>query len=376
MVKATGSNTKMLRNNNRIAILWKLFNNGSMSRVALAKECQLTGASITILVKQLLEEGIVIESGIKLQRNSSGRKEVLIDINYDSFLAVNVNIESEKLHISLCGLKNIYAEQIISTDEMLKSSDKVKFLSDKITEIIGDKKDKVLGVGIGVIGVVDDKSGVLVNSYGLFEKNYKLKDELEKLLKMKVFVSNNVRAHAKSIISDKETDFLYIKHGPGLGCALIIKGNIVKGANNQAGELGHTIVDYNGEQCKCGKKGCLEIYISEKRLLEKYKKSVYFTGTISEMYNLYRNNEIATEILDDCIFKLAYSIVNANTLINPKMIIVSGGIFDNPRTFNALREKLEVISSDNPINIYQLDKNIKIKAMANARLVFDNLIFK
>jgi len=128
MVKSQGGNGRMLKLNNKASILKSLFFEGAMSRIALSKALGLTGAAITMLVKELFEEGMLLDCGEKLQRNASGRKEVLIDINYDVLTAFGINIESDKIHFALCTPKKVIKEEIRSTSELFNAEDKVEYL--------------------------------------------------------------------------------------------------------------------------------------------------------------------------------------------------------------------------------------------------------
>lgn len=91
---------KNLKQSNKSAILRLLYEGGGMSRLELAKYTGLTSAAISVLAKALLEDGLIIETG-SVQRNKSGRKEVILEINYDELRVANVTIESDKIYFSI-----------------------------------------------------------------------------------------------------------------------------------------------------------------------------------------------------------------------------------------------------------------------------------
>lgn len=353
-----GSNSKMLRTNNRRVILWKLFNNGPMSRIELAKECRLTGAAITIIVKELLGSGKIIENGERLQRNAQGRKEVLLDINYDNYLACNINIERDKIHFSLCSLKGIIFESIKPTKEMLG----VEFLRINIEHITRGYEERLVGIGVGVTGAVDEESGELVNSYGLFANGLNLKAELGRYFDVPIYVANNVRAHAKAIINEDNSNFLYIKHGPGIGCAIVIDGKVLNGHTNRAAELSQVRIDWEGD--------ILENYIMESKLLAKTRYSC-----TKELYAAYALDSTTKEILDGCIATLVYCVTTMNKLIDPEKIILAGGIFYNELTYAAFRKALSVSDAETNAKTTLLSEETNIKGTASARLVFNKVFF-
>lgn len=353
-----GSNSKMLRTKNRRVILWKLFNNGPMSRIELAKECRLTGAAITIIAKELLECGKIIENGERLQRNLQGRKEVLLDINYDNFLACNINIERDNIHFSLCSLKGIILEIKRPTKEMLG----VEYLRINIEHITRGYEKRLVGIGVGVIGAVDEENGELVNSYGLFENGLNLKAELSRYFDVPVYVANNVRAHAKAIINDERNNFLYIKHGPGLGCAIVINGKVLDGHTNRAAEVSQVDIGNDGNT--------LESYILESSLLARSKYS-----DVKELYAAYATDPKAKQILDTCIAVFVYSVTNMNLITDPEQIIIAGGIFYGELTYEAFRKALAEKNAEIAAKTEVLSEETNIKGIASARLVFNKVFF-
>ncbi len=371
MVREKGANTKMLKQSNKASIMKRLFEDGAMSRIALAKSICLTGAAITLLVKELLDEGALIESGEKLQRNASGRREVIIDINYNALTAYGINIESDKIHFSLCTPQKVLFEDIRTCAELRSAGNKARYLAGVLSQIPLDGA-KPMGTGIGVSGYLNNE-GRLINTYGLFDSDYDLITDMENLTGLRTLVSNNVRAQAKAIISERKKDFMFIKHGPGLGAAIINGGAVLEGAHNLAGELGHTVADYKGEHCRCGKYGCLEMYLSETRIMERFASESGYYGEIGELYAQYGDNAIATAILDDCITKLSASIVNAAVLVNPDTVVVAGGIFNSDKLLSAVKDRVSAIGC--PISIERLSVPYNIKSIAGARLVFDKMLF-
>lgn len=366
------NNNKMMRTHNKRNILLKLFHKGAMSRKALSIECNLTGAAISIIVKDMLGSGHLVENGKKIQQNIQGRKEVIVDINYENFLACNINIESDKIHFSLCTLKEIIREEIYKTQDMGKKQ--VEFIFHQIEKIAKGYMDKVIGIGIGVVGGVDESTGVLLDSYGIFPNNYNLKKELQELFGIPIFVCNNVRAHAKAII-DTKGNLLYIKHGPGLGLAIAINGEVINGFNNIAGEIGHTVIDCDEGKSSSEERDTLETFISDSNLMEKVRAQREFLGTMTDLYELYGKDKEITGLLDGCISKLACSITNAIILFDPQKVVVSGGIFDCSKTFESFIKKMDAISPKQANKIKLLSKHIKIKGMASSRLVFNELFF-
>lgn len=109
---------KGLRRGNKEAVLFLLMRGGEMSRVRIASSTGLTTASVTQLVKDLIAENLVSESG-EVVRNSSGRRETLLKFEGNSVAAIGVNIESDRTHISACTWDEVLREEVYPTAELL-----------------------------------------------------------------------------------------------------------------------------------------------------------------------------------------------------------------------------------------------------------------
>lgn len=363
------SNLKDLRNANKARILRRLYESGAMSRLQLAKECTLTTAAVTLIIKELLDEGTVFESGA-VQRNASGRKEILIDICYERFLAVGVNIESDNIHFSVCGLKEILYEEIVPSSHLV--GDGADFLARSIKRI-SKNHGNIIGIGIGIVGAVDETDGISVNSYGLLPENFPLKRYLESALPYSVEVRNNIRMQAASLTDERNTDFLYIKHAPGLGCASVSEGKVILGATQYAGEIGHTISDSSGERCRCGKRGCLENYVSEANIEGAYLAKTGEKRSAEELYSAIDTDTAAAEIIKICIERLSVAIANAAMMLDPAKIVLAGGIFKNDRLFGLIKAKIGVLGINTSVS--QLDAAVRIKAVSGAKEIIKKKLF-
>ena len=325
----TPKNTKALRSSNKTNIAYLLYSRGDTSRLQLSKITGLTNASITQIVQELQADGMVEEVG-EIKTEKKGRREILLHFAGDKYAAVGVNIESDNTHVSICTLDEVLYEEIYPTAELLKDGN-VDRLIILIKKAIDQKPVglNLLGIGVGITGIVDEVSGTAVNSYGLLPKDYPLKDILIKSLSCDVEVINNIRAQARALVKERNRDFMLFKHEPGVGCAIVVGGQIVKGVAGRSGEVGHTIVKIGGEKCRCGKCGCLEAYTSKSRIEYLYYQKTGNKLSSLQIYDLYDADKAAAEILDEVMDYLAVAIGNAATLTDPKRVLVTGGIFLN-----------------------------------------------
>ena len=349
-----GGNMTTVKYRNRSLILNVLKNSGAVSRVDIAQMLQLTPAAITILVNEMVKEGIIGEVGqLEQVDRRSGRKKILIDINYDFKHVIGINIESDWTNI---GVSNLKGETVIykrfQTDKTLLPSKLLENISSECMNMLWKEnimKENVLGVGVGIVGRVDREQGISNHAYALWNEEVNVKGILEEAMGIRVVVDNNVRALAIGELDyhekEETTNRLFVKYGPGIGSAMIINNEIYYGSCNSAGELGHTIVDFNGEICKCGRRGCLETIASEKSVIKKaiieFGKSntpVLYEICRGEaeninIENIYKAAEEGDSLVLESIRKAAYymaiAIANAVSLYDPNKVILYGRAFNH-----------------------------------------------
>ena len=362
-----GINLSDIKMNNRSSILKILREKGSLPRKDIAKLSGLTPAAVTILTNEMISQNILIEKGFASENNKVGRKKVLIDINKEHKFIVGINIERETTSVGISDLNlNIVQEiEIITRNDISPE----KFLSKLANEVMGMlwnlniKKDDILGVGIGVIGDVNSFEGISNKAYGIWEKKVFIKDILQEKLEIPVVIENNVRALALAEIGSKEhssiKNFLFIKYGPGLGSAIVINKKIYYGSHNNAGEIGHMVIDINGPKCKCGQRGCLEAYTSSdylkksiKNLFDRNRTPILWEKARGEINNIkakyiyeeYNSgNPLIEEIIDETLFRMSFGLGNVIQLFDPEKIILYGNIFKSEKIRETICKKISKI---------------------------------
>lgn len=195
------------------------------------------------------------------------------------------------------------------------------------------KPKDILGVGIGLPGLVDIRRGVvkfLPNLPGW--ENTALKSIMERKIKMPVFIDNDVRlitlGEWKFGAGTGIRDLVCLTLGTGVGSGLILNDALYRGAGLTAGELGHIPLNEEGPLCNCGGRGCLERAVGNKYLLEKARKLFGKSGTTLEEVNRLadRGNPAALKFWEETAAHIGIGLVSVVNLLNPKRIIIGGGI--------------------------------------------------
>ena len=200
----------------------------------------------------------------------------------------------------------------------------------------GLTKKQIAGVGIGLPGLVDYEKGFvrfLPNIPGW--KNVQLKSILQKKINLPVFVDNDVKiitlAESKFGAGQGVRDLVCLTLGTGVGAGLILNGQLYRGEDNAAGELGHMPLNEHGPKCNCGGFGCFETYVGNRALFALASQVMGKPGTTTEdMFALARKgNKKALSFWKKAAEHIGNGLVGIVNLLNPRLIIIGGGISHN-----------------------------------------------
>ncbi len=211
----------------------------------------------------------------------------------------------------------------------------INTILEKSNNILKNNDYKVRGAGAAIPGLADKEKGLWVYSCFSGIKNIKIRDILAEKLGIPVVIDNdvNVCAFGEKIFGKCKhiNDYLWITVSNGVGGAVYTNGQLYPGAFNCSGEIGHINVVENGAQCDCGKKGCLEAYVSGpaivRRFLSKtsdFDKSEITAKRISEMAR--NKNKKALKVFSKSGYYLGKAIAAAANLINPERVVLGGGV--------------------------------------------------
>lgn len=320
-----------------------------ISRADIAKIVDMSPTSVGRIVNELTETGLIKES--EYASSKVGRKAILLDIDAKSVLNIGVYLNRDIYKIGIVDFNsNILFYKSISFNAINVSPDNViEQLANSIKEIIKESKvdvSKINGIGIGMPGIIDFKKGKVIISAQLGWKDINVAEKLRKLLKIKVTVDNTVKLKALaeslygSAINSRKTAL--ISFGSGVGSALVIDGEIYRGEQNIAGEIGHTTVEPTGMLCECGRRGCLQTYIAEAALIQEANK-VSHVESLKDIFEAYKNgSEWAINMLDMTTTYIAIAINNMVCMYSPDTVILSGRLIDSyPIMANMIDKKLD-----------------------------------
>ncbi len=359
-MKRTGMNMEIVKRNNRISILSLINQSGPISRKDIAMELGLTPAAVTQICAEFMERKILLEKGTLAGEGRAGRKKVLVDIDYEYQYVFGINIGSQRTIIALTNLKG-EAKKVkqFATNKELEPEQYLHILAKHCQQMQAEAHlpdEKIGGIGVGIAGTVDKKSGKSIHAYKIWKEEVPVVKLLSSYLDKPVVLANNVTAFAFAEIiyglGKESPNLLFVKWGPGVGSAIVANKQIYEGRNERAAEIGHFILKKNGQQCYCGRRGCLETLISyttiKNRLeqiftLEETPKMYQKLGGDFRNFSKEKFAEIVNdadlkvkEVLNEILDMFATTVVNAMTMLAPDRVILCGTLFEN----EILREAL------------------------------------
>lgn len=260
------------RSENRRLIFELLFPENRMSRAALGRGTGLSRTALSDISAEMIDDGLLYELGTE-EPQGRGKPGTVLAINPERVRFVCVDL-SQPCIVTAATLdlraKVLERRELVFSPGEEPGPDDVMDLTRQMLQAAGDD---VRGIGIAVPGVVD-AAGNVVSSSNLHWKDVAIRDIIESEFGVPAYVDNDTNA---ALMTERffglgDGNFILVQLTRGIGASTLIDNRIVRGDDFSAGEIGHVIVDSDGPRCKCGKRGCLETFVSATVLKEKIRK--------------------------------------------------------------------------------------------------------
>lgn len=338
----------LLKAINRTAILNVIKSRGPISRTDIARLARLSPAAVTGLTAELINDGLIYE---KQEGDSrGGRRPILLALEASGAYVIGIKLGEE---VVTAALTDLNATVIARQTSQLRGRDP-QTACDQIAESVDGllhtaqvNRKRLLGVGVGIAGIVDSRTGLChVSPYNGWV-NVPFAALLEERLLYPVYIDNNVNTLtlAEQLYGSAQhaQNFLVITVGRGVGMGIVVNGQIYRGARGGAGEFGHIVIDPNGFHCGCGNRGCLETFVAEPWLLRRASMSGLAAGTPEELIAAAdRGHPVAVDIFRQAGETLGKSIANVVNLLNPSLIVISGeGVRAGDHLFGPMQHTMQ-----------------------------------
>lgn len=341
---------RALRRENRAAVLWSLYFCRPGTRQDLSIATGLSPASVTNVVRELLNEGIVIEAGSV--DSDGGRPRIMLEINPDHGSVIGVDIGETRVRVEIFDLtmrERAKMEYQLNPGEHDVDT-VVEAVLSGLTYVLAESAIEpaaILGVGVGVAGIVEHRPEAVVHgqTYGWDAV------PLERLLRagtdLPLYIENGAKTMGQAELwfgagrGTRNAAVALI--GSGVGAALISAGTTYRGASSTAAEWGHTTVMVDGRKCRCGSSGCLEAYVGAQAILERYGRPAAGNdeeSALAALVDAADSAPLAAAILDETAEYLGAGIASLINMVNPERVILGGwaGLLLGRRLLPAIRD--------------------------------------
>lgn len=315
---------------NRARILKVFRDHEIIQKKDLAEGLGLSITTVTTNTRQLIEEGLIEETGIA--ESTGGRKPVVFKFNKNARVSFGVEVTPRMVTLIMTNLVSEIMEMVKFSIEGMTLPQALKVIETQIDRLLENheiEKQDCLGIGLALPGSVDDGQKLLLNSPNLHVSNFSF-EGFEADCGIEVFTGNeaNLAAFAEVILGTVKPikNAVYVSITDGVGCGIISNGEVTKGFTNSAGEFGHMRVSDGPKVCSCGRTGCWELFSSERALIQGYNENAaHAISTLTEFFDAYaQKDHIAIELLNRYIAHLAIGIENILLGLDPEVIIIGG----------------------------------------------------
>lgn len=342
-MRSANPTARDMRRINRQTVFQHLYVEGPISRLELSQLSGLSAGTIANVVSELLAEDLVLEAGFEASEGGRPRAILTLNMEYGYFIGGEIGETELIIELFDLTLKQLDTVKYALSAEENKPEVVVQHFVQGVERLLTARQispTKILGIGIGVPGVVEQAEEETVSAPAWNWQSVPLQAMLKEYIACPLFVDNGSKAMAlaeKHLELDARHETLAaLNMGTGVGAGIIYEGKLYRGGNNSAGEWGHTLMVLDGEECRCGSRGCLEAYIGAPGIIRRLRQIAHASAVLESnneteiiaalIQAAQQGDQAAGRVLDDTIRYLGAGIANLINLFNPQRIILGGKV--------------------------------------------------
>jgi predicted NBD/HSP70 family sugar kinase len=316
-----------LRAANRERVVQLLRERGAMTQAQLARASGLSPATVSSIARDLREGGWVEDVG-------AGGKRTALSLSRTAGVAVGIDFDHSHVRVAVADLAHNILEEASEPLDVDHEADEGIGLAGKLVrdllDALGVDDDRVTGVGMGLPGPLRRDTGEIGDSAILpgwigARPEQLMSEELG--LPVRVENDANLGALAEIVwgAGRGASELLYVKVASGVGAGLVLNGRLYEGHAGTAGEIGHVTIDETGPVCRCGNRGCLEVYAGAEAVLEPLRRRHGARITLREVIALAQEGDAGCRrVIADAGRSLGVAIAGTCNLLAPERVVVGG----------------------------------------------------
>ena len=346
------------RAHNRAVVLQHLFQSGPESRAELARTTGLTRVTMSVLVEDLLNEGLVVELGTEDRPGKVGKRATLVGLSEETWQIVAINLTNDGvLSGAILTLGGRIVHRLREEGVLPRGAAGIDAITEFCQRVTNAADCQILGVGVSSPGIITPE-GTVEQTPNRGWYNVPLARLLEKKLSLPVRVANDANCAALAEYTfggARGEGLLRIVIGHGVGAGIVAAGALMQGGENAAGEIGHVTImdDRDGpdsplgpaQLCACGRYGCLETVLSEPAL-RRVGDAVTTLTAIGTRLGILLAPIVATLNISEVI------VSGPNELLEGPLLSATDTTIRErtlPRSHRSLRVRLSTLGHDGPL---------------------------
>jgi predicted NBD/HSP70 family sugar kinase len=325
---------RWLRGRNRQRVMEIVRMHGRVSQADIARATGLSRTTVSTLVAELKQSGLVVDLETTPRQARGGRPGVELALRDPSQFVAGFDFGHSHVGVAMADLGHtVLAESRFELDVNRNATEALDSAARMFQEVLtrtGIDRKNVLGAGIGIPGPVDRARGtagsatILPDWVGL-----RIALEMELRLGIPVQIENDANLGALAELTWGAgrdcSNFAYVKAATGIGAGIVIDGRLLRGATGTAGEIGHTTLDEAGPLCYCGNRGCLETVASGPAIVELVGPMNGGLLSLSQIVQQAADGEVrCRRAVADAGREIGVAVAGLCNLINPERVIIGG----------------------------------------------------
>jgi len=326
--RTPGSQTS-LREANRGRIVDAVKKHGGLTQVELAGATGLSPATVSNIVKELAESGVLSTS--KSMR--SGRRAQYVTLAHANGLVCGIHFSQRHLRVALADAgMTVVAEHEMPLAKDHRSDNEIRrvgmLLADML-DTVSAERDELLAVGVAIAAPMDAASGMVARP-GILRgwEGIAIGATMERVLRVPVFVDNgaNLSALAEHRLGALrgQSDAMFLEVSDGIGAGILVGGRGYRGASGSAGEFGHTVIRENGPLCRCGNLGCLEAMAGGDAIVESLKTRYSGLKLSDVIVRAMAGDDVCIRAIADAGTHIGVAAANVASMFDPARLVIGG----------------------------------------------------
>lgn len=390
-MKATDSGHNMgdVKKINRGLILYLIYKNKGLSRKTLSAKTGLTPAAITLIIGDMIREGLLVETDAVHNGNTLGRKEVILNINLRAYVALGIHLEPHRAKVRCCDLsdREIFQAEILNREREKSFSCFLEAVAAEISGLLEEHRIKakycLIGAGVALpVNEYEKGRGEKDPEYG--KKKFLVQEILSQRLGIDVWPDSLACTMVSADIFLSQDpigqNILFVKYGPEVDASYLSLAHYPQQYRSVPISLNHTLVDPQGKECGCGGKGCLHTVAGFQELAEEIR-GIYSEEKTPKLFKLTRGDKnqvvgsrvaefyqcadpAVRAVIEKGAFYLAMVLKNCLNMLHLSSVVVYGELFFDSQYWNYFCGLLDTLHCRGQVRLSHFRRDIETEGPA------------